>query len=76
MWKTWAKLGVMGVEMESFALYVNAAMLKKKALCLLTVTDSFVDKSTKLTSDERAFGLRQMIELSIATAEKFCKESE
>lgn len=76
MWKSWARLGVMGVEMESFALYVNAAMLKRKALCLLTVTDSFVDGSTKLTSEERAFGLSQMIELSIATAERFCKEEE
>lgn len=76
MWKTWAKLGVMGVEMESFALYVNAAMLKKKALCLLTVTDSFVDHTYKLTSEERAFGLSQMVQLGIRTAEKFCKESE
>ena len=31
-WKKWAKLGVMGVEMESYALYCNAARLKKKAL--------------------------------------------
>ena len=76
MWKTWARLGVMGVEMESFSLYVNAAILKKKALCLLTVTDSFVDSSTKLTPDERAYGLSQMIKLSISTAERFCKEHE
>ncbi|MBR0295471.1 MAG: purine-nucleoside phosphorylase [Bacilli bacterium] len=72
MWKTWATLGVMGVEMESFALYVNAARLGKKALCLLTVTDSFVETRKKLTSEERAYGLSQMIELSIATAERFC----
>ena len=71
MWKTWQTLGVLGVEMESFALYVNAARLKKRALCLLTVTDSFTNKTQKLTSEERAFGLGQMIELAIATAEKF-----
>ena len=71
MWKKWAKLGVMGVEMESYSLYTNAAKLHKKALCLLTVTDSFILKE-KLTSEERAFGLGRMIELSIATAEKFC----
>ena len=70
-WKRWAALGVMGVEMESYALYVNAARLHKKALCLLTVTDSFLDHETKLTSEERAFGLGRMIELGIAVAEKY-----
>ena len=71
-WKRWARLGVMGVEMESYALYVNAHALGKKALCLLTVTDSFLNRDKKLTSDERAFGLSQMIELAIATAEHYC----
>jgi len=70
MWKKWASLGVMGVEMESFALYCNAAKLGKKALCLLTVTDSFV-KPGKATVEERQQGLVQMIEVAIATAEKF-----
>lgn len=70
-WKKWASLGVLGVEMESFALYTNAAKLRKKALCFLTVTDSFI-KPEKLTSEERAFGLGRMIELAISTAEKFC----
>ncbi len=71
IWKRWASLGVMGVEMESYALYVNAAKLHKKALCLLTVTDSFLDRNYKLTSEERAFGLGRMIELGIAVAERF-----
>lgn len=72
-WKRWAALGVLGVEMESYALYVNAAKLGKKALCLLTVTDSFIDHDKKLTAEERAFGLSQMIELAIATAEHYCE---
>lgn len=71
-WKRWADLGVMGVEMESYALYVNAAALHKKALCLLTVTDSFLDHRVKLTHEERAFGLSRMVELAIATAEHYC----
>ena len=70
-WKRWARLGVMGVEMESYALYANAAALKKKALCLLTVTDSFLNHEEKLTSEERAHGLSRMIELAIATAERY-----
>ncbi|MCR4911181.1 MAG: purine-nucleoside phosphorylase [Bacilli bacterium] len=70
-WKKWASLGVLGVEMEAFSLYTNAARLNKKALCLLTVTDSFI-LPDKLTSEERAFGLSRMVELGIATAERFC----
>ena len=70
-WKRWASLGVLGVEMESYSLYVNAARLNKKALCLLTVTDSFINNKEKLTSEERAFGLGRMIELAISVAEKY-----
>ncbi len=72
-WKKWAKLGVMGVEMESYALYCNAARLNKKALCLLTVTDHFINKDKKATPEERAFGLQRMIEVAIATAETIAK---
>lgn len=71
MWKKWADLGTLGVEMESFALYCNAAKQKKKALCLLTVTDSFVNRERKLSSDERAFGLHQMVELAVKVAEEY-----
>lgn len=74
MWKKWAELGVMGVEMESYALYTNAAKLGKKALCLLTVTDSFINKDKKATADERKTGLSQMIQVAVATAERFAKE--
>jgi len=70
MWKGWADLGVLGVEMESYSLYCNAAKFRKKALCLLTVTDSFIAEG-KLSSDERAFGLTRMIELAINVAEDF-----
>lgn len=72
-WKGWARLGVMGVEMESYALYCNAARLGKKALCLLTVTDHFIKKDKKATAEERAFGLAKMIEVAIATAERYAK---
>ena len=70
IWKRWADLGVLGVEMESYALYVNAAHLHKRALCFLTVTDSFV-KIDKLTPEERQLGLNTMLEMAILTAEKF-----
>ena len=70
LWKRWARLGVMGVEMESYALYVNAAYLGKKALTLLTVTDNFV-KGGRLTAQERQTGLFNMIDIAVETAEKF-----
>ena len=70
VWKRWAALGVLGVEMESYALYANAARLHKRALTDLTVTDNFV-KEGKLTAMERQEGLGNMIRVAIKTAEKF-----
>ena len=72
-WKNWAKLSVMGVEMESYALYCNAARMGKKALCLLTVTDHFIKKDQKATAEQRQLGLGKMIGVAIATAERFAK---
>ncbi len=70
VWKRWAKLGLLGVEMESYALYTNAAKFKKKALCILTVSDSFLSDKI-LTSEQRQLGLKDMAEIAILTAEKF-----
>lgn len=69
-WKKWADLGVLAVEMEAYSLYTTASRLGKKALTILTISDSFVS-DTVLTPEERQTGLNSMIELSIATAEKF-----
>lgn len=68
-WKKWARLGVLGVEMESYALYTTAAKLKKKALCLLTVTDSFIDHSRIATVEERQVGLEKMVRIALEIAE-------
>ncbi|MCD8209205.1 MAG: purine-nucleoside phosphorylase [Coprobacillus sp.] len=70
-YKKWVKLGVLGVEMESYALYVNAATLKKRALTLLTVTDHFVNKGEKASTEERQLGLGKMIDAAITLAEKY-----
>ncbi len=40
--KKWQKMGVLAVEMEAAALYLNAARLGKKALAICTVSDSLV----------------------------------
>ncbi len=70
-WKKWANLGVLGVEMETYALYAEAALLKKRALGICTVSDSFVDSSKQLTSKERQEGLVQMVELALLVAERY-----
>lgn len=70
IWKEYAAKGAMGVEMESFALYINAAYLGKKALTMLTVTDHFI-KEGRLTPEQRQTGLRNMIDSAIELAEKY-----
>lgn len=70
-WKTWAKLGILAVEMEAYSLYINAALAGKRALCLLTCSDSFVDEG-QLTPEQRQTGLIDMVEVAIAAAERFC----
>ncbi len=63
----WAKMGVLGVEMEAAALYCNAARLGKKALAICSVSDSFV-KEGILTPEEREKGLTNMIEIALEIA--------
>lgn len=69
-WKKWAELGVLGVEMESYALYCIAAKYHKKALTILTVSDSFLG-SEAMTSEERQKNLLDMIETAIGVADRF-----
>lgn len=52
------------VEMESFALFMNARHSDKLASCILTISDSFVTKEA-LTSDEREKSFDSMITLAL-----------
>lgn len=64
---SWAKMGCLGVEMESYALFATAANLGKKALTLLTVSDSLVsDEET--TADEREKTFTAMMEIALEIA--------
>jgi purine-nucleoside phosphorylase len=65
----WAKMGVLGVEMEATALYCNAARAGKKALCICSVSDSFIDPSLNLEGDERRTAFTKMIEIALEVAE-------
>lgn len=64
-----AKYSVLGVEMESFALLLNAKLLNKKATTLLMVSDSFIF-SDKLSSLEREQGLDNLIILALEASLK------
>ncbi|MDY0295573.1 MAG: purine-nucleoside phosphorylase [Acholeplasmataceae bacterium] len=58
------KHGADAVEMESFALFANAKALKKKAACLLTVSDSLVTHEAT-TAKERQEAFTKMMELAL-----------
>ena len=63
----WAKMGVMCVEMEAAALYMNAARAGKKALCILTVSDQiFTDEH--LSAEERQTSFKSMMEVALELA--------
>lgn len=69
IWLKWAELNVLAVEMESYALYANAAALGKKALGIFTVSDSF-HHEPMLTPDQRQLGLTNMVEVALQIVEK------
>jgi purine-nucleoside phosphorylase len=67
--ENWVKMGVLGVEMEAAALYMNAARAKKKALCVATVSDH-IFKGTSTTAQERETDFNNMMEIALETAVK------
>lgn len=64
-WKRWASLGVMAVEMEAAALYMNAAYNNINALAITTVSDNFVTDE-HATVKERQESFTDMMELSLS----------
>ena len=64
----WEKLrdekGCLAVEMESFALFHNAARLGRRAACLLTISDSFVSPEIT-TAQQREKSFTQMMEVAL-----------
>lgn len=61
----WTSMGVLAVEMEAAALYMNAARASKNALCLLSVSDSLIT-GEKLSSDERVTSFSNMVNLALS----------
>ncbi len=65
----WMKMGCLAVEMESTALYLNAARLGKKALCLLTISDEILT-GKKASSEDRQVAFKDMMIIALETAIK------
>ena len=60
----WTAMGVLGVEMEAAALYMNAAYLGKRALAICTVSDHLLTGEAT-TAQERQNSFTDMMKLSL-----------
>ena len=63
----WTKLGILGMEMESYALYLNAAALGKKALCMLSVSDE-LRTGLAASAEERQYSFTNMMKVALETS--------
>ena len=66
-WEKWARMGVLGVEMETAALYMIAAYHRVNALSLVTVSDQFVT-GERATVEERRTTFTEMMEIALETS--------
>lgn len=68
-YRSWEKMGILAVEMESAALYANAVKLGKNALTILTISDMvFTGEAT--SSEERQTTFTEMLKVGLETAVK------
>ena len=63
----WIKMGVLGVEMESAALYLNAMRAGKRALSICTVSDHILTGEA-MTAEARQTSFHDMMELALEVA--------
>ncbi len=64
---SWKKMGVCCVEMESAALYMNAASCGKKALGIFTISDH-IYTGESLSAEDRQNTFREMMEIALEIA--------
>ena len=62
----WAKMGVLCVEMEAAALFMNAAAAGKHAAAVFTISDSLIT-GEKTTAEERQNSFTDMMKLALET---------
>lgn len=62
---SWADMGILACEMESTALYANAAYGKANALCILTISDSPFE-AEDISAEDRQNSFTRMMELALS----------
>ena len=68
--KKWKRMGILGVEMEAAALYMNAAYAGKRALAICTVSDHLFTGEA-LDAESRRSSFTEMMEIALNTAIRF-----
>lgn len=71
----WAKMGVMAVEMEAAALYMNATRSGKNALAICTISDHLITGEVT-SAQERQNSFTDMMQLALRTARALDKEQK
>ncbi len=61
----WEDMGILACEMESTALYANAAYGKANALCILTISDSPFE-AEEILAEDRQNSFTKMMELALS----------
>ena len=66
----WKRMGVLAIEMESVALYTNAALAGKRALCICTISDHIYRPEENMSAEDRQNSFTHMMEVALDTAVK------
>lgn len=64
----WQKMGVLAVEMETAALYMNAARAGKNAVSICTISDCPLSSKEECTAEERQLSFTKMIKIALEIA--------
>ncbi len=65
----WKEMGILCVEMEAAALYLNAIKARKKALCMLTISDHLYTGES-MSAEERRTSFHEMMEVALIVGTK------
>ncbi len=69
----WGEMGVLAVEMEAAALYMNAAKLGKRGLAIFSISDSLVT-GEELDAAQRQTSFTTMMKIALETAVKMAEK--
>lgn len=64
-WRSWQKMGILALEMESAALYANAASAGREALAIMSISDNLVEHSS-VNAEHRQTAFTQMMEVALS----------